>query len=121
VLPGRLYAFDFPAFVSTLDKLVEFTGSNPVTHVLGCHVEMRREPRRDYPLGATFQPEERAPQLTVDQLRAARDAARAVQGRRGVHRFDDFVIYNEPRQRDLLRLVVRGKLAGMIARASSRS
>jgi hypothetical protein len=27
---------------------------------------------------------------------------------RGRHVFDDFVIYNEPRQRDMLRLMARG-------------
>jgi hydroxyacylglutathione hydrolase len=116
VLPGRLYAFDYPAFVSTLDRLVEFAESHPVTHVLGCHVEMRRKPRRDYAIGATYQPDERPPQMTVAQLRAVRDAARAVRGRRGAHRFDDFVIYNEPRQRDLRILLARGSIALALAR-----
>jgi glyoxylase-like metal-dependent hydrolase (beta-lactamase superfamily II) len=111
VLPGRLYAFDYPAFLSTLERLVNFTEDHPVSHVLGCHVEMRRRPRRDYAIGATYQPDERAPQMTVAQLRAVRDAARAVRGRRGAHRFDDFVIYNEPRQRDLRLLLARGTIA----------
>jgi hypothetical protein len=54
--------------------------------------------------------------MTVDQLRAARDAARAVQGRRGIHRFDDFSIVNEPRQRDLRLLLARGYVAAALAR-----
>ena len=36
----------------------------PVTHVLGCHVEMTGRPGRDFPLGATYQPDERALQMT---------------------------------------------------------
>ncbi|MGF1426731.1 MBL fold metallo-hydrolase [Kitasatospora sp. LaBMicrA B282] len=110
VLPGRLYAPDFPAFLATLDRLVEFTGTRPVTHVLGCHVELGSRPGAEYPIGASYQPDERAPELTVAQLVAVRDAARAVAGRRGVHRYDDFVLYNEPRRLDMLRLQARGLL-----------
>ncbi|WP_063627951.1 MBL fold metallo-hydrolase [Actinospica robiniae] len=111
VLPGRLYAFDFAAFRASLDRMVAFTQTHPVTHVLGCHVEMTNRPRRDYPLGTTYQPDERAPQMTVAQLIAVRDAADAVAGRRGVHAFDDFIIYNEPSPLVLLRLIARGLLA----------
>ena len=116
VLPGRLYAFDYPAFLATLDRLVAFAGEHPVTHVIGCHVEMRRAPGRDYPIGAQYQPDERAPQFTPAQLTAARDAAKAVAGRRGVHRFDDFFVYNEPRKRDMYRMLARGLANKALAR-----
>lgn len=76
--------------------------------MLGCHIEMMSHPGRDYPLGATWQPDERALQLAAADLAAIRDAAEAVAGRRGIHRFDDFVIYNEPRPVDRLRLMARG-------------
>ena len=108
VLPGRLYAFDYPAFVATLDRLVAFTAEHPVSHVFGCHVEMTTQPGIDYPLGARFQPDERAPQMTVEQLVEVRDAAKQVADRRGVHVFDDFIIYNAPGTLDLLRLIGRG-------------
>ncbi|SBT37273.1 MBL fold metallo-hydrolase [Micromonospora auratinigra] len=108
VLPGRLYAFDYPAFLATLDRLVAFAEEHEVSHVLGCHVEMRSEPGRDFPIGAGHQPGERAPQLTVAQLTQVRDAAHAVAARRGVHRFDDFLIYNQPRRLDMIKLVARG-------------
>jgi glyoxylase-like metal-dependent hydrolase (beta-lactamase superfamily II) len=108
VLPGRLYAFDYPAFVATLDRLVAFAAEHPVTHVIGCHVEMSRRPGHDYPIGARYQPDERAPQMTPAQLTAVRDAAVAVADRRGVHRFDDFLIYNAPRRWDMYRLTARG-------------
>jgi hydroxyacylglutathione hydrolase len=59
VLPGRLYAFDFPQFLASLDRMVALADSRVVTHVLGCHIEMTRKPGRDYPLGATYQSDER--------------------------------------------------------------
>jgi hydroxyacylglutathione hydrolase len=111
VLPGRLYAFDFPAFRATLDRMVALAETHPVNHVFGCHIEMTSRPARDYPLGATYQPHERAPQMTPAQLTAVRDAARSVAAMRGVHRFDDFIIYNEPRRRDMIRLMLRGLVA----------
>jgi hydroxyacylglutathione hydrolase len=108
VLPGRLFAFDFAAYQATLDRLVEFAAARPVSHVLGCHIEMMRKPGRDYPVGATYQPGERVLEMTTGQLGAIRDAAASVATRRGVYRFDDFAIYNEPRPIDLLRMLARG-------------
>lgn len=115
VLPGRLYAFDFAAFLATLDRMVDFAETHPVSHVFGCHIEMTNRPKRDYPIGATYQPDERVPQMSVDRLIAVRDAARSVAGKRGIHPFEDFIIYNEPRKRDTARLILRG-LAGKVAR-----
>lgn len=40
VYPGRLYVSDCAAFVATMNRMVAFAGTRPVTHVLGCHVEM---------------------------------------------------------------------------------
>jgi hydroxyacylglutathione hydrolase len=120
VLPGRLFVFDFTAFLATMNRLVDFAGTRPVSHVLGCHVEMTSRPGRDYPIGATYQPDERAPEMTTAQLTAARDAAASVAGRPGVHRFDDFVIYNEPRKTDVLRLTARGMTHKLLAAAFRR-
>lgn len=110
VIPGRLYAFDFPRFLASLDRLVALADSRVITRVLGCHIEMTRQPGRDYPLGATYQPDEQVLQMTVAQLRDVHAAARSVAEKQGVHRFDDFVIYNEPGKLDLLSLIARGLL-----------
>jgi hydroxyacylglutathione hydrolase len=110
VYPGRLYAYDFPQFLASLDRMVALADSRVVTHVLGCHIEMTRQPGRDYPLGATYQPDERPLEMTAAQLGEVRAAARSVAGRQGVHRFDDFVIYNQPSKRDQLNLIARGLL-----------
>jgi len=91
VYPGRIYVEDPTALLDTLDRLVAFAEQRGVEHVLGCHVEMTRRPGRDYPLGSRYQPDEPSPFMTVDRLRAARDAFRTVADRPGIHRFDDIV------------------------------
>ena len=94
VYPGRIYVADFPAFVDSMNRLVEFVEARNVTHVLGCHIEMTSEPGRDYYFGCRYQPEEPPLQMTVGQLRTLRDSAVSVADRPGAHRFDDFVVYN---------------------------
>jgi len=108
VYPGRLYVSDSAAFLATIGRLVAFAATRPVTQLLGCHVEMTGRPGRDFPIGATYQPGEHALHLAPAELTAVRDAAAAVAGRRGVHRFDDFIIYNEAGPGDQLRLMGRG-------------
>lgn len=120
VLPGRLYAVDFPAFLASLDRMVAFTAERSVTFVLGCHVEMTRQPGRDYPIGSRYQPDERVLQLSPAQLTAIRDAAASVAGARGVHRYDDAIIYNAPRVRDQVRLTARGVMHRFLALGWSR-
>jgi hydroxyacylglutathione hydrolase len=116
VIPGRLYAFDFPQFVASLDRMTALADRRDVTYVMGCHIEMTTRPGRDYPLGATYQPDERALQMTVGQLKDVRAAAASVAARRGAHRFDDFIIYNQPGSRDHLKLTARGLLHKVRAR-----
>jgi glyoxylase-like metal-dependent hydrolase (beta-lactamase superfamily II) len=116
VLPGRLYAFDFPQFQASLDRMIALADSRAVTHVLGCHIEMTSQPGRDFPLGATYQPDERPLEMTVAQLRDVRAAATSVADKQGVHRFDDFIIYNEPTMRDQLKLIAGGLVHKVRAR-----
>jgi hydroxyacylglutathione hydrolase len=107
VYPGRLYVVDFPEFVASLDRLVDFASARAVTHVMGCHIEMSRRPGRDYPIGSPYQPDEPAIQMTVGQLQAVRDAARSVADKPGVHRFDDFIIFNGPCRAGVVRQLTR--------------
>lgn len=116
VMPARLYTNDYPAFLATLDRLVAFAAGRPVRHVFGCHVEMTTRPGRDYPLGVRYQPDEVAPQLAAAKLAEIRDAAHRVAGRRGVHAFEDYVIYNQAGAGAMLRLAGRGLVARVLAR-----
>ena len=56
--PGRLYITDFPAYLASTRRMVQFTGSKPVAHILGCHIEQSATPFVDYPVGTTYQPHE---------------------------------------------------------------
>jgi hydroxyacylglutathione hydrolase len=116
VYPGRLYVEDAPAFVATLDRSVALAQSHPVTHVVGCHVEMRRSPGRDYPMGSVHQPDEAPLPMTVAQLVAVRNAARDVADRPGMHRFDDFIIFNGPCRSAVARHIFRTVMVRLLRR-----
>src|SRR6266581_3527270 len=92
--------------------------ARPVTHVLGCHIEMSRKPGRDYPLGSRYQPDEPPLQMTVAQLVSVRDAARAAAGRPGVHVSSDFIIFNGPCRAAVIRQLARATVRRMTGRDS---
>jgi len=101
VYRGRLYVEDWQAFRTTISRLVDFVSSRPVSHVLGCHIEMTTTPGRDHMIGSTHQPYEPPPQLTVEHLRALNDMLSEDGDRPGAPPFgeigtyphDDFVIW----------------------------
>lgn len=90
--PGRLYVEDLPAFRDSFERLVAFAGARRVTHVMGCHIEMTSTPGRDYPVGATYQPDEPPLQLPVDVLREILAASRAAGAGPGPWVRDRFVL-----------------------------
>ncbi len=110
VCPGRLYVFDMTAFLASIDRLVRFTQSRRVTHVMGGHVEMTQVPGRDYPVGAKYQPRERPLPMSPERLPAIQSAAISVANRPGAYAFDDFMIFNGPCTGAILRQVIGGKV-----------
>jgi glyoxylase-like metal-dependent hydrolase (beta-lactamase superfamily II) len=94
VYPGRLYVRDWPAFSATVDRLLAWCATHPVTHLLGCHIEMTTTPGVDYAIRTTYQPDEPPLQMTVAQLRGIREAIDEVADRPGVHRFADVILYH---------------------------
>lgn len=92
--PGRLYIRDWDAFSSSIDRMIAFTETHPITHLLGCHVEMSIYPRLDYLIRCNYQPHERPLQMTIEQLYSVRDAITQVNGAPGIYLFDDYIIYN---------------------------
>jgi hydroxyacylglutathione hydrolase len=93
IMPGRLYAREYPDFLRSLDRLAEFAERRGVTRVLGCHIEMSRTPGRDYPAGSTYQPDEAPLGLPAGRIAEIRDAARAA-AKPGVYVHGDFIIWN---------------------------
>jgi glyoxylase-like metal-dependent hydrolase (beta-lactamase superfamily II) len=116
--PGRLYARNMPAFVASLERMVEFAATRTVTHVMGCHIEMTRTHRQDYPLGAAYQPDEPPLQMSVDQLVHIRDAARSVVDQPGVHPFDEFILYVGKARWGVVKLIVRSLVSKLRNRTS---
>ncbi|ATW04604.1 MBL fold metallo-hydrolase [Sphingorhabdus sp. YGSMI21] len=65
---GRCYITYWEPWFESMKRLIEFVDTHPVTHVMGCHVEISKD-GKDYPYGVTYQPDEAPVQMTVKQLR----------------------------------------------------
>ena len=74
VYPGRLYVRDWPAFKSSIERLASFVNTHEVSQVLGTHIEMSTKPGVDYPVRATYQPDEHALQMTPANILELYDA-----------------------------------------------
>lgn len=94
IYPGRLYVRDWTAFAATIDRLVAFAEEHPVSHVLGCHIEMTTTPGVDYPIRTTHQPDEPPLEMSVDQLLDLQRAVEEVGDRPGRYVYPDFVIHH---------------------------
>jgi hydroxyacylglutathione hydrolase len=95
VYRGRLYIEDWTTFSNSIDRLIAFAGSRPVTHVLGCHIEMTNQPGIDYPVRTNYQPDEPPLQMMVGHLRDIRRALDEIGDAPELRAFPDFVIYPE--------------------------
>jgi glyoxylase-like metal-dependent hydrolase (beta-lactamase superfamily II) len=95
VYRGRLYIVDWAAFSNSIDRLIEFCETHPVTHVIGCHIEMTREAGVDYPVRTTYQPDEPPLEMTVAHLRAIRSALDEVGTEPARRAFDEFILWPE--------------------------
>lgn len=93
VYRGRLYIVDWAAFSRSIDRLIEFCATHPVTHVIGCHIEMTRQPGVDYPVRTTYQPDEPPLEMTVSHLHAIRAALDEVGLEPALRAFDEFILW----------------------------
>jgi glyoxylase-like metal-dependent hydrolase (beta-lactamase superfamily II) len=78
--PGRIYIRDFPAFVASNTRLVNFTEGKLVAHILGCHIEETRTPYLDYPVGTIYQPDEHELALSRGALLEMQSALEKLNG-----------------------------------------
>lgn len=67
--PGRVYINqpDPDIIQASAQRLVDFTATRKVAHVLGTHIE-QRGPYQDYPVGTRYAPEEQGLELSRGQL-----------------------------------------------------
>lgn len=72
--PGRLYIIgavsqgQWPIYQSSIQRLVDFTATHPVTFVLGAHIEMTRVPGEQLAFRSTHHPNEHPLQLLHEHL-----------------------------------------------------
>jgi hydroxyacylglutathione hydrolase len=90
--PGRLYVRDAQAFGESINRLVEFTATREVVHVLGAHIENTSTPYLDYPEGTTFQPEEHTLEFGRAHLLELQDALREMGSLLQRRSFRDFTV-----------------------------
>ena len=96
--PGRLYIPDgaLDDYRASIDRVVAFTKSRPVRYVLGAHIEMTREPSKDYRDLARTHPDEHALELPYADLLELQAAVHAMGDtpKRDVH--PDFIVFPLP-------------------------
>ncbi|HTD41510.1 MAG TPA: MBL fold metallo-hydrolase [Mucilaginibacter sp.] len=91
--PGRLYVNDWQAFKASTQRLVDFTAQHKISYLLGNHIEMTNTPGKDYPIGATFQPDEHILPLTVKDLLLLNTTLISLGDKPTRKILDDFIIY----------------------------
>ena len=93
VYPGRLYVSNWEQYRASIQRLVLFTESNVVTHVLGCHIEQTRQPYLDYPIGTTYQPDEHSLELGRAELLELHQALKKLRSTPKQVAYRDFTIW----------------------------
>jgi len=91
--PGRLYVRNFPAYVESINRLVEFTKDRPVAHVLGTHIEQSRTPFVDYKVRTIYQPDEAVLELSRGDLLELQAALAAMQGKPRRQELSRFTVF----------------------------
>jgi glyoxylase-like metal-dependent hydrolase (beta-lactamase superfamily II) len=74
---GRCYISFWDKWFTSIKRLMAFLEDHPVTHVVGCHVEISRT-GQDYPYGITYQPDEAPMHMTVEELKHAYEVAKTI-------------------------------------------
>ncbi len=110
IYPGRLYISDFPAFLSTLDRIQVLSRERKITCLVGSHIERASGPGKDNRATSRYQPHEPPLQMTMEQFAELKAAAQEVSGRKGAHTFDDFLIFNGPCYGALMKQLLRAAL-----------
>ncbi len=91
--PGRLYIFDFPQYVQSITRLLDFTLDKPVCHVLGTHIEMSNTPGDDFPIGSTYHPDEHSLPLGREHLQELLGGLIGMQADPHIEVHDEFIIW----------------------------
>lgn len=91
--PGRLYISDFPSYVQSVQRLVDFTATNDVSFVLGTHIEMQNVAGQQFPFGSNNHPNEHVLQLSRAHLVELLNGVLGMQSAPHQEVHNDFIIY----------------------------
>jgi hydroxyacylglutathione hydrolase len=94
--PGRLYVRNWAAFAASAQRLVDFSSTRVITHVLGAHIEQARTPYTDYERGTAYQPDEHELALGRSHLLEWNDALVKANGVPAQIALRDFTIVPPP-------------------------
>lgn len=96
--PGRCYVNgassqgNWAVFKASIQRLVDFTSTRELVHVLGTHIEMTTTPMVDYPLGVTSHPNEHVLELGREHLIEMNEALKLLPTP-VLQKHADFIIY----------------------------
>ena len=90
--PGRLVIRDFLAYLDSMQRLVDLSRDNDIHQIWGGRIEMTAEPGLDFMLRSNYRPNERQLQLSTDALTDALNIVRLINGDKGIHIHDDFIV-----------------------------
>ncbi|MBK6942238.1 MAG: hypothetical protein IPH13_18835 [Planctomycetes bacterium] len=79
-------------FKASIQRLVDFTSTRDLVHVLGTHIEMTTTPMVDYPLGVTSHPNEHVLELRREHLIEMNEALKLLPTP-VLQKHADFIIY----------------------------
>jgi glyoxylase-like metal-dependent hydrolase (beta-lactamase superfamily II) len=96
--PGRLYVPDghLAEYRDSLDRVVGFTATHPVSHILGAHIEMTRTPGQDFADEAPAHPDEHALELPYADLLELQAAVHRIGEAPGRDVHPDFIVVQLP-------------------------
>ncbi|WP_440874175.1 MBL fold metallo-hydrolase [Thalassotalea sp. PLHSN55] len=89
--PGLIYVKDWQAYRNSIKRISEFSKNNPISAIMGAHIEMSNKPGIIYPIGTTYQPNEHQLDLGLVHLEALNSALQANQEPKEI-RFAEFII-----------------------------
>jgi hydroxyacylglutathione hydrolase len=101
VYPGRLSISDFPAYVASTRRVIQFTEGKIVAHLLGAHIEQSTTPYLDYPRGSIYQPREHVLELSRGHLLELNEGLARMNGAPVRLAYRDFTLWpSDPKLRE---------------------
>ncbi|HLZ73721.1 MBL fold metallo-hydrolase [Phenylobacterium sp.] len=96
--PGRLYvpADQLAAYRDSIDRVVAFTRTRKVSHILGAHIEMTTTAGQDFPMRAPAHPSEHRLELPYADLLELQAAVHEMGDKPVRDKHDDFIVWPLP-------------------------